>query len=89
MKKTRRPEDPAGGKPLAEGVSGRLNGCAVMMILNLDRKLLHQLSDFGGSLLLDSSAAYNKSVRGGGRFESSPDRELVNSAVLLLKISAD
>jgi hypothetical protein len=57
MEKTRRPEDPADGKPLAEEVSGRLNSCAVMMILNLDRKLLHQLSEFGGNLFLDSSAA--------------------------------
>lgn len=40
-----------------KGVSGRLNGCAVMMILNLDRKFLRQPSDFGGNLLLDSSAA--------------------------------
>jgi hypothetical protein len=28
---------------LQRGVSGRLNGCAVMMILNLARKFSHQL----------------------------------------------
>ena len=44
-KKARRPEDPAGGKPLAKGVSGRLDSCAVITMLNLVRMSMHQPSD--------------------------------------------